>query len=1392
MANLKDLTNTLGSLFQSGANNVNAVTHSFQIPKIKLPPIDIGQAAQSGINNTQNYFNPTKVGSANNPLPNFWTTPLAKGLGNVQQFNATAPRLNLQPLVDNIHNPVQKFVAKGALGIGESIANIPSDILRSGNQLGTDVRTGDIKKPFTLARDVAGAALPIFNIATLGGGGIAKGIAKNVIKDAGYPALKQALKEGAITGGKYGGVYGLLSGLASSNDSLKQLEEVAKQGTIGVVGGAALGGGIGAISNRVGAVLQAMQRDLKMSEPQARDALGKWVKNEAQSFAGIKKAQNKRINNAMGQPEGTPLYPDVVDAYLTKKLGLSKDRNYQEGKVSTDLLTGGLGKKDANAGLYDTEIKNIQKEGIYLGKGDKPVAGTVPVSRFNDKDIINSQNTVDKSGVDKYVKRIQAGERPPVIIGSSERRGGNYIIDGHTKLKAYEQLGITDIPVIDREGGATLHVAEQPLSDVSKGMNQIQQLQPELNQTGQVSQGGLKLNQPINSSSPNIVSQDVKKVILGSPVKQKQLITRMKGSSNFPNEITQALNGTYVPKTNEETINIAKNVVRLDPKNAEIRALSPQNAVDQAIGAELFNKYMSTGNVSKANEIINATSGTTPGQMVQILSQYDKTTPQGAVKFAQSTINQYNKTHANTPLQLSNDTIKSLFDKATAIQKMPQGRERNILSQNLMEQVNALIPSSIIDKGITVWKAGLLTSLRTHERNLIGNTIHQGAEIAKDIPASVADKLMSLKTGNRSLTLTTRGIGSGTQKGLRSAKDIITTGFDPEQAIAKYDVKNITWGNNPIEQGLKKYTDTVFRTLGAADKPFYNASFARSLYDQAGASAINAGRNGDSKFIQNLVNSPTSQMLANATKDAETATFKNKNMLSDVASSFKQKAGPLGDIVAPFTGVPSSIAGQIVAYSPIGLIKGALNAGKVVAGQVPELQRQAAQEIGRGVMGTGLIGIGAYLASKGLITGQPKDAQESRQWQLQGKQANSILVNGKWRAIGSIGPEFLVSLAGAKAQQELSPNGGGVGALAAGVGKDFLSQTFLQGVQGPLNALTDPARYAQQYAQGQIASGIPNIVKDTAKAFDPLARQTNSIGDAIKSGIPGVRNTLLPQRDALGQPIKQQPTGAGAFLDLFNSKTPINNDPVISELSRLNDTGNNATPSKLGKAQTINGVKTTLTPEQLDAFNGTSGLQVKQALNSLIKDPNYLKLSDQDKSTAVSNTIAQARKQARGNTDINNPTVKQISASGKYTLVSSTGAVKQIDLSTLIPYPTLTNNNLLDKKLISSYKSSLTTRGNDIIALYKAGKIDANTAEVELNKLATASSRGASTKKPKKIGAIKLTKASAIKPFKLKLSKAPKFRIKKTPTFKLAKSKTPAKFKVAKSKTKFGKFSLTA
>jgi hypothetical protein len=737
--------------------------------------------------------------------------------------------------------------------------------------------------------------------------------------------------------------------------------------------------------------------------------------------------------------------------------------------------------------------------------------------------------------------------------------------------------------------------------------------------------------------------------VMGPPApitKQRGFVTSVQEAPNVKKGVKKLTKGTYTPKENEALMGEAKalltdggtidfgNTKDLDKKVAATiqTALNEQAAGNPQAAANLYNSL--------------SEQGTNLGRGVQAFNLLEKMSPEAIALSAAGQIKKFNRIHGKQIPELSGDQVSLIGEKVKRIMGMAEGREKNIALNDLENTLSGFIPSSFADKAMAVWKAGLLTSLRTHERNFFGNAIHGIAEVAKDVPAAGADMLMSGTTGKRSMSVALRGMGEfGSKSTRQQMADIVMKGFDPTEQINKFDYKKVTWANTPVQQFFKGFTDLTFNSLGASDKPFFNPAFARSLYDQAGTAAINAGRRGDMKFIQGLVDSPTDEMFKIATIDASTATFKNKNAASQIAANMKRAAedagqkfggdvgGQVGKVVSemtlPFTGVPSSILGQTIAYSPIGLVKGMAKVGRVVAGQVPELQRQAAQELGRGVIGTGIFGLGAYLAGKGLITGQPKDAEEARLWDAQNIPRNSIMVNGKWRSLNSIGPESLVALAGAKLNEELGKEDGSLANYGVSLAKDQLDQSFLRGVQSPMNAITDPKRYAKGYVGGLVSSVVPNIVKDAAKATDDTQRETNTVLDYARAGVPGNpfglgRKGLLPKRDVLGNEMKQEPSGIGAFIDVFNSKTP-NTGQVVNELSRLYSVGNGATPTKLDKSFSVFGQPITLTPKELDGLEASSGGEITKRFQTVMNTPGYSEIPDEDKAKLLNGIVDSVR-----------------------------------------------------------------------------------------------------------------------------------------------------------------------
>lgn len=883
-------------------------------------------------------------------------------------------------------------------------------------------------------------------------------------------------------------------------------------------------------------------------------------------------------------------------------------------------------------------------------------------------------------------------------------------------------------------------------------------------------------------------------------IKTRGFVESVQKAENISPELKVGTQGTYTPKSNIDLMGEAKSLLN---EGASIN-FNEVKGIDKKVPAaiqEALNLDASGDHTAAANLFNNlAEAGTEGGRFIQSFSLLSKMSPEAISLSAAARIKKYNATHSTKIPELSGDQQRIISDQMKVIETLT-GREKNIALGQLEKTINSFIPSSIADKFLTVWKAGLLTSLRTHERNLIGNTIMTTAEVAKDPVAAAIDQVMALRTGQRSTSFTLSGMGSGAVEGVQAAGDMMKYGFDPEETITKFNLNRVNWGNNPVERALEAYTSSVFKALGAEDKIFFKSAFARSLYDQAITAAKNAGEDGNKSFIKNLVANPTEEMKITAIKDANYVTFKDSNKINQLANSIKNWAKqkwytqiPV-EIIAPFTGVPSSVAGKTIDYSPIGLIKGATKVSQVLIKNVPELQRQAAQELARGIVGTGVMGLGAYLMQKGLMTGQPKDAKEAALWQAQGKQANSILVDGKWRSINSVGPQTLVLLAGAKIQEERQAKEPDYTKLGAGMLQDQLNQTFLQGMMGPLNAITDPARYGTSYVGNTIASAVPNIVKDAARATDPYARETPKALDYVKLGIPKgtpfSRNTLVAKRDILGDIVPQEPTGLNAFFDVFNSKTP-KDTLILNELARLNDTGNAATPSRLTANQTILKQKLKLTAEQLSQLEAGSGELVKQSLQSLISSPSYQQLTDEQKANAIQNAVNQTRAiykaKSGGQFLLTQPGVNQkipttqvqtqtMSKFDKpFVLASDTGSTRIIDLSQPIERPQLTGDTLLDKKLIAKYNSVLSSRSSDVVKLFEDGQITKEDAVSLLNELEVKKS-GTKAKKGKKITVKKVSlpaqKAIKIGTIKMKSAKLklqrPKFG--KVPVMKKVKIK---------------------
>jgi hypothetical protein len=692
------------------------------------------------------------------------------------------------------------------------------------------------------------------------------------------------------------------------------------------------------------------------------------------------------------------------------------------------------------------------------------------------------------------------------------------------------------------------------------------------------------------------------------------------------------IEGQYIPRDTDTLAIKARNLIVDDIAKAEevARKGSDQNAV--AVASELIKHYGKQGNYEKAAEVAHdmAAKLTELGRAVQAASILARLTPEGQVRFAAREINKYNEKVASTRggiaglrkkiPNLTQEQAKYIMDEMQEIAKMPDGKAKYIRFKKLQDYISKLVPTPMYSKIITTWKAGLLTGIKTSGLNIMSNAFHLGTETIKDVPAAMVDKIAGYFTGTRTTTPTIAGIKKGGIEGFGKGLEYLKSGYSERDIGTKLDYHKVNYNT----RAMQMYTEGIFRFLGSQDQPFYYAAKARSMYEQAKVSAMNLGLKGQKaqSHIDNLIQNPTERMIKLASKDAETAVFINNTTLGDIARGIQKLPG--GEIVVPFGRTPSAVAMQIVNYSPIGIAKTIIeNVGK---GRFD--QREFSQGIGRGITGTAVLAIGVELYKSGMITlDRPKDENELKLWELEGRQANSVLVNGKWRTVQAFGPAGNLLIIGGQFKRAFDEAGSPTEAMAealAGSAKSFTEQTFMRGVSQFADALSDPERSAASMYGNMLASVIPTIVSDTARATDTQERRTESAGQKVVAKIPGARQKLEPKVTVLGE--EKQPTANP--LELMADPTrpsKVISTPVVDELRRLWDEGWEVSPSLLGDRKGFE----SLTPKENTILWTRAGSITRKGLETLITNPLYKDIPDDKKAEFIRKIVAESQKAAR-------------------------------------------------------------------------------------------------------------------------------------------------------------------
>jgi hypothetical protein len=965
-------------------------------------------------------------------------------------------------------------------------------------------------------------------------------------ESAGKELLTQGLKELAIQGGKEGLAAGLQFGVAQALSSgSTNPDEITKI----ILANAAIGTATGAILHTT---IPAISKVIAANNQIKEDIINQYLKmglSHEEAVRQMKLDSQGGFLKLFDTPKESAAKEAVSNLQQQYERELNKDK---PNKTVISRLKKAISQAEISRDKIIFAEKQAGHARLFTPLGeDKPKPNKYP--------------TIHENGVMKIVD----GEPIKIVDGVEtfvhKDENGNWVVSESTTGRNVTGGGFANKDLAIKNARANID---------NVGADRFKQLvaEKQLPQT-KTEVGNQKVSEPLPSQIPII-----ERSAIGS--KERGFITSVKEAG------VKVEGTTRITTRNTEELAIkARNLVKENIGAAEKMATGTS---DKAVAttSELIKYYDNLSKIAKTDAernlaldkisvIANETAKnlTDAGRTVQAASILNMQTPEGQLRFASRLIQKYNDLvdkkgggilglRKKIP-ELTGQQAQDILNESKKVFAMPEGEAKAVAFQKLQNKISALIPSKNYDKVISVWKAGLLTGLKTTGTNISANISHGLSEVIKDVPAAIVDKITSMFTGKRTLALTGKGSATGIAEGWKKGLRYMRTGYDERNLAQKLDYNKVNFTSRGGKI-LQKYEDGVFRLLGAEDQPFYYGAKARSLYSQAIAEAKNAGVKGAErlKFVDNLVQNPTEDMLKYAVHDAEIAVFQNQTALGRVAKGIQNIPG--GEVVVPFGRTPAAVATQIVNYSPVGIVKTIVeNIGK---GKFD--QRLFAQGIGRGITGTGALYIGMELFKHGNISlGYPSNEREKRLWELEGRKPNSIKINGKWRSIAVLGPVGNVLVVGGYLQQGLDDTGSFASALASagtGAAKSLTEQTFLQGLNSFTQAINDPAGYGPSLLGNLIGSAVPTIVSDVAQATDPLQRRTSATKDGLltplQARVPYFRNKLEPKINALGQPVKRVGNPIETLLDPTRPSR-INDGPIIKELRRLHDTGNLAAPT---------------------------------------------------------------------------------------------------------------------------------------------------------------------------------------------------------------------------------------
>lgn len=724
---------------------------------------------------------------------------------------------------------------------------------------------------------------------------------------------------------------------------------------------------------------------------------------------------------------------------------------------------------------------------------------------------------------------------------------------------------------------------------------------------------------------------------------------------------------TYIPDSNLKQLQRADMNIEANGVDNSLETLKGKlgngdriTATDIATSERLIEYYSKVGDKAKLQDAIqtSAMAGTEAGRTVQALSILNHSTPEGQVIWIQRSIDKLND-------KLEKTKVKERFKFTPEMQQeILQATNQEEALNNVYKQLGQQVPMTTMQK-LDSWRYfAMLGNPRTHIRNIVGNKVMGYIQQAKNQLAGTIEDIVLRNSDDRQFTTKiadkkTKEFAKADIENVLDRLGLTENKYNPKsrieqnQKVFKSEFMNKTIGK------LMEFNDMA---LEAEDGWGLKAMYPKALAQYITANNID---------VDNITDAQLAKARNFAIRQAEEATFHQDNAIASAISQFEGKNNltrfATGAIL-PFKKTPMNVAAEGIQYSPIGLLD-SLTRGSINLRKGKINVHEYIDGISKGLTGTGIALLGYALTEAGILKASGGDDQDKNNFEsAQGKQNYSLKVGEKTYSLDWLAPTGIPLFMGSElyqlASQKVKEKGekNNTPEVAKSATKILNSMATAMNPLSEMSMISGLTSTLQSYASGNkglenlglnatksyVGQFVPTVLGQVVKTFDdkersttstesdPLPKALDTLGNQIKSKIPGLRQTLPTKTDIWGKDVENEGNiiekGLNAGVFPWSSKKVSENNPTNKEISKLYDEtlDKSVLPSNsIDKVLNIDKEKYRLSNEQYSKLKKMYGEINYKVLSELTSSPEYKEMNNEQKVKAISDIYKYSKAQIK-------------------------------------------------------------------------------------------------------------------------------------------------------------------